>query len=180
MNLEKKIEQLIIDCANNKREAQNALYKMYYSLFMRLCLRYTQSNDEAASVLNEAFLKIFTKINTYTFEGSFEGWMRRIVVNTALDHLKKEKKYSEHLDLEKAEFEFSPVDTTTIEAKEIVKMIQALPAMQSQVFNLFAIEGYSHTEIGTMLDISEANSKWHLFSARKNLQQQLNNQRYEN
>lgn len=180
MNSKKKIKQIIIDCIDNKREAQNALYKTYYSLFMRLCLRYSQSNDEAASILNEAFLKIFTKISTYNFEGNFEGWMRRIVVNTALDHLKKEKKHSEHLDLENAEFEFSTFSIPSIESKEILKMVQALPVMQSQVFNLFAIEGYSHTEIGTMLDMTEATSKWHLFSARKKLQQQLNNHRYEN
>lgn len=167
-------QHIIKGCIDNKREAQKALYEKYYKQFMQVSLRYTSSRDEAAEILNTAFLKIFNKIKTYSGEGNFEGWMRRILVNTALDHLKREKKYYEQANVE--EFVNITYDNRedNLNANDLLKMIHSLPPMQSAVFNLFAIEGYSHREIGEMMNITEANSKWYLFNARKALQEKVN------
>lgn len=174
-------DDIIKGCIENKRESQYLLYKKYYEQCFRICLRYTKSRDEASEILNAAFLKIFSKINSFTSNGDFNGWIYRIVVNTALDHLKANKKYNQQVDIEEADEEFNEFEaSSSIQVKDLLKMIQSLPDMQSQVFNLFAIEGYTHIEIAQMLSISEANSKWHLFNARKTLRNQINNSLDEN
>ena len=166
-------ENIIKGCIENKRVAQYALYKKHNEPFMRICLRYTKSRDEAAEILNSAFLKIFSKINTFSFQGDFEAWMRRIIVNTALDHLKSEKKYYQQADVtELTDLVDSSHDH--LHAEDLLKMINSLPAIQTSVFNLFALEGHSHREIAEILKITEALSKWHLFNARKTLQEMVN------
>lgn len=169
---------LITKCIANNKEAQYALYKHFYASLMRVALRYTSSKDEAADILNNAFLKIFTKLNTYTFEGSLEGWMRKILVNTALNHLKSEKKYYQQKDINDFQDAFVWQDASSLEAEDLLKMIHSLPSPQKEVFNLFALEGYSHKEIAELLHISEATSKWHLFNARKALQEKVNEQHF--
>ena len=167
-------EQIIKDCISNKREAQYALYKLCYQPFIRICLRYTKSKDEASEILNKAFLKIFQKLDTYNSEGSIVGWMQRVVVNTALDHLKSERKYYKQENIEDVSNEqFTEMETTALQSEDLLKMVRSLPTIQSQVFNLFGIEGYTHAEVAEKLDITEATSKWHLFNARKALQNMI-------
>lgn len=168
-------EHIINGCIEQKRDAQYALHKLCYQEFMRICLRYTKSKDEANDIANAAFLKILTKINTYNKQNSFEAWMQRIVVNTALDHLKTEKKYSSQEDLNNAATITNHDNNKNLEANDLLKMLQTLTVEQRNVFNLFAIEGYSHAEIADLLGITEASSKWHLFNARKQLQEMVNN-----
>ena len=156
----------------NNSKAQTQAYQQYASKFLGICMRYIKNEMEAEDVMIEAFMKIFEKIRQFNFQGSFEGWMRRIVVNEALMNIRN-KKMSE-VDLENAQFEASDLQLEgQIEAEDLLKMIDRLPTGYRTVFNLYAIEGYSHAEIGEMLGISEGTSKSQLSRARTFLQEEL-------
>lgn len=177
----KYTEQDLIDgCKANIRTYQEQLYKQYHSLFLKVCARYANDMYDAEQLLQDGFLKIFHNIKRFEGKGSFEGWMRRIMVNCCLDYLKSKytketkkvffpeelsenKKYATHNEaLSKMEFD------------EVLKLIQGLSPMSKTVFNLYVFEGYSHKEIGAMMKISEGTSQWHVNNARKNLQQKIN------
>ncbi|MFT4062425.1 MAG: RNA polymerase sigma factor [Edaphocola sp.] len=175
-------EQAIIDgCRQNDRTLQEHLYKKYYSLFLKLCARYARDMHDAEQLMQDGFLKIFNNIHLYEGKGSFEGWMRRIVVNTCLDYLKS--KYLRHQ--QQVHYPEEMGETLNISAvnpalenmavKDLLALIQTLPPMSRTVFNLFAFEGFSHKEIGSMLDMSEGTSQWHVNNARKSLQQKILN-----
>lgn len=173
-------EQDILEgCRRNERLLQEHLYKKYYSLFLKLCARYAKDMQDAEQLMQDGFLKIFGHINDYSGKGSFEGWMRRIVVNTCLDYLKS--KYLKnsmqlHFPAEIGESSAFSVDNTALDKiamKDMLGIIQTLPPMSRTVFNLFVFDGYSHKEIGAMLDMSEGTSQWHVNNARKNLQQKI-------
>lgn len=173
-------EQDILEgCRRNERLLQEHLYKKYYSLFLKLCARYAKDMQDAEQLMQDGFLKIFGHINDYSGKGSFEGWMRRIVVNTCLDYLKS--KYLKnsmqlHFPTEIGESSAFSVDNTALDKiamKDMLGIIQTLPPMSRTVFNLFVFDGYSHKEIGAMLDMSEGTSQWHVNNARKNLQQKI-------
>ena len=167
-------QELIKGCLENQRQAQYLLYKTFYEQFIRVCRRYIKSECEAKEVLNTAFYKIFSKIHSYAGSGNFTGWMQKIVVNTALDYIKSNKKYSVEVDLEEAEHFSEHKMENSFHPNDLLNMLHSLPENQLQVFNLFAMEGYSHAEIAEQLNISEANSKWLLFNARKKLQALVN------
>jgi RNA polymerase sigma-70 factor, ECF subfamily len=171
------IDRAIVDgCLKRQPQAQEALYRACYPVFMKICLRYTDSYDDAANVLQDAFIKIFMKIETYTGSGDIVGWMRRIVVNSAIDHTRKEKSNSlvsmpdvpDQIDLEEKD-----ESKYVIDEKQLLALIRELPKMQSLVFNLFVMEDYSHQEIADQLSTTVALSKWYLFDARKMLQKKL-------
>ncbi|HRO43002.1 MAG TPA: sigma-70 family RNA polymerase sigma factor [Flavipsychrobacter sp.] len=172
-------KEIIKGCQDNDRVYQEYLYKHYYSLFLKICARYAKSMEDAEQLLNDGFLRIFNNINGFRQSGSFEGWMKRIVVNTCLDYLKsKQLKNAMQISYaasmpEEGNIEVSTQAVHHLEFKELLGMIQTLPPVSKTVFNLYVFDGFSHKEIGTMLDISESTSSWHLHHARNLLQKKL-------
>ena len=169
-------EELVRACLNKNQKAQRKLFEKYSSVMFGVCLRYTSSTNDARDVLQEAFIKVFSKIDNYSFKGSFEGWIRRIVVNTALDFIRKNKKMQLNLSIEDVGYglkknQFVVEDLT---AKELMKIIQNIPAGYRTIFNMYAIEGYSHKEIAQELEISENTSKSQLSRARAVIKKLLN------
>ena len=172
-----KEKEIISGCLQKKRSAQKALYNRYHPMLMGICLRYGKSKTEAEDVLLMGMTRIFKKMNTYTGNGSFEGWMKKIIVNIAIDNYRKNFKYYFHEDIESVTvgeigYDYIP---DNFSVNDIIKTIQQLPAGYRIVFNMFAIEGYSHKEIADKLDISESTSKTQLLKARKKLRQILVN-----
>ncbi len=167
-------EQLIKDCKAGKSKAQRALYEKYASRMLALCFRYTGNQPEAEDVMMNAFFKVFTKIEQFQSQGSFEGWIRRIMVNESLSHIRKHKNMSVEVDIEKAsrQPDIAKIEEN-IAASDLEEMISQLPIGYRTVFNMYAIEGYSHKEISEMLDISESTSKSQLSRARIHLQKKL-------
>ncbi len=167
---EATISKLIQGCIKNDRKSQRLLYEKYFSVMMSISLRYCSNWDESMEVVNSGFLKVFLKIKDYSGKGSFEGWMKRIIINTALDYLKSLKAYTEEInDKNTFEsdffFENNAIDKFSIE--DILKEVQSIPPMSRAVFNLNVMEGYKHKEIAEKLGISEGTSHWHLQNARK-------------
>lgn len=176
-------KEIIEGCRRNERIFQEHLYKNYYNLFLKICARYARDMEDAEQLMQDGFLKIFSHIHDFGFKGSFEGWMRRIMVNTCLDYLKS-KYLKDSLQLRfgpgMMESEVLSVGNEGLEnlrLKEILNLIQQLPPMSRLVFNLFVFEGYAHKEIARMLDMSEGTSQWHVNNARKLLKVQLKNEK---
>lgn len=172
---EDDLQHLVRQCKEGVREAQWALYQRYAEEFYAICLRYAGSAFDAEDFLQEAFVKIFNKLDDYRQQGSFEGWMRRIVVNTAITELRKRHPMVDLEEGMKAGEE--PFNTESIldkmAADELLELIQAMPTGYRTVFNLYALEGYSHQEIAEMCRISPGTSKSQFARARQHLQQQL-------
>ncbi|MGZ8510579.1 MAG: RNA polymerase sigma factor [Chitinophagaceae bacterium] len=166
---------LLEGCLHNSRKAQEGLYRQFYSFAMTIALRYSRDEHDAADILSHAFVKIFKSIRTYdAAKGSLHAWIKRIVVNEGLDHIKSRSRFSENVEVETiAEPEINNAALEEMGADEIMKLIQKLPPATHAVFVLYAVEGFNHREIGERLHISEGTSKWHLSEARKTLQQQL-------
>lgn len=168
---------LLSKCASGHQPSQKQLYDLFAPKLYAICLRYINDQDVAKDVLQEAFIKIFSSLETYRSEGSFEGWVRRITVNIALGHLRKDKeRYA--VDVSKSEevgetFNSESGITDDISAKEILELIQELPIALRQVVNLYIIDGYSHKEISELLGITEDNSKQRLRRGRKALQVEI-------
>ena len=167
-------EKLIEACRKGDSKAQRAIYEKYAPLMFAVCRRYVQEVHEAEDVLVTGFTKVFQKIDQFKSEGSFEGWIRRIMVNQALTHIRKNKSMYLEVEIEKADREpdYSQLQTA-LEVEDLQKLIDRLPAGYKTVFNLYAIEGYSHKEIANQLDISENTSKSQLSRARVHLQKLL-------
>jgi RNA polymerase sigma factor (sigma-70 family) len=152
--------------------AQRKLYDTYSKKLYGISLRYANSEEEAADILQDSFIKIFTKLDTYKFEGSFEGWMRRITTHTAIEYYRKRIEYSEIGNVE-TNINLSTTEDLSLEEDDILKLIQNMPNGYRMVFNMYAIEGYSHQEIALMLKISEGTSKSQLARARQYLQREI-------
>ena len=167
-------EELIKQCVRNQPKAQRQVYETYSSLMYGVCLRYIKEPESAEEIMITGFTKIFDKINQFKFEGSFEGWMRRVMVNESLTYIRKNKYMYLEVDIEKADRE---PDLTylgnELAAEDLLKMIQQLPMGYRTVFNLYAIEGYSHREIANQLGVSENTSKSQLSRARSLLKRYL-------
>ena len=154
-------EVLLRGCIIKDPLAQQELYQRYSPRMLSVCYRYAKSREDAEDMLQEGFIKIFTQINQFEQRGSLEGWMLRIVVHTCINHLKKYKKFNDHVDLVHAgnlvsNEEYLP---GMLQAKQIIECIRQLPIGYRTVLNLYAIEGYSHKEIGKLLDIEESTSR---------------------
>lgn len=160
-------KEIIEGCLANKASAQEDLYNLYSRRMMSVCLRYTKSRFEAEDIFHEAFVKVFKNIS-YWKGGSFEGWVRRIFVNTAINHYHKNKKFFDHVDASEAEFNIPSLDDAIshISTQELLQLINKLPEGYRLIFNLYAIEGYSHKEIASMLNIAEGTSKSQLSKAK--------------
>ncbi len=151
------MEQLIQKCITNNRKAQNELYKLYAPKMLSMCVRYTNSREEAEEVLMNGFIKVYIKLDSFSAEGNFEGWMRRIFIREALNYRKKFKLKWTRLSLLEID---SPIKESDFsEAEFLLRKLQSLPKGYKNVFNLFAIEGYKHREIAELLNISENTSK---------------------
>jgi RNA polymerase sigma factor (sigma-70 family) len=161
-------------CKRQNRDAQHSLYEFYSGKMYTLCCRYIKNKMEAEDVLVVAFTKIFERIDQYKGEGSFEGWIRKVMVNESLGYLRKNKNMYLETDIEAADREpnYEKLDSQ-LEADDLMKMIEALPTGYRIVFNLFAVDGYSHQEIADQLGISENTSKSQLSRARALLQKRL-------
>lgn len=167
--------KLIELCKSEDRNAQKKLYNLYSRKLFALCYRY--SKNEAEDILQISFIKIFKNINKYEGTGSFEGWIKRITVNTAITefHKKNVLKHSgDILDYEETSIDENNINALSqLTAEELLNMINDLPDIYRVTFNLYAIEGYKHHEIAEMLNISEGTSKSHISRARKMLQDKL-------
>ena len=154
-------EALLQGCLKNNAVAQRELYERYSPKMMAVCYRYAHSREDAEDMLQEGFIKVFSQIHSFENRGAFEGWIRRIIVHTCINILKKNKKFSESVDLIHASSlqvreENIP---SIIQAKQVIECIRVLPIGYRTVLNLYAIEGYSHKEIAGMLDIEESTSR---------------------
>ncbi len=168
-------ETLIAGCLKGDNKSQKALYERYAPKMHTVCLRYIKDCGEAEGTMLNGFMKVFDKIAQFKSEGSFEGWIRRIMVNESLSYIRKHKAMYLEVDIDKAanEPDFNSLDNH-LEADDLLAMIQRLPIGYQTVFNLYAIEGYSHKEIAAQLGISENTSKSQLSRARALLKSYLN------
>lgn len=163
-------------CYKNKRKSQKRLYKKYYAYGMSITLRYADSRDEAAQILNDAFMKVLTNIKKYDSNRPFKPWLRRIIVNTAINHYHKKNRnkiYSLTKTMEKEKLKIDEHITSGIAYAELLEMVQKLTPGYRTVFNLYVIEGYKHREIAEKLGISIGTSKSNLSKAKKKLQSML-------
>src|SRR3982751_1376226 len=154
-------EALLHGCLKNDASAQRELYHKYSSKMLAVCYRYAHNKEDAEDMLQEGFIKVFSQIHTFEGRGALEGWVRRIVVHTCINILKKNKRFNESVDLIHANSiqvreESIP---SIMQAKEVVECIRLLPIGYRTVLNLYAIEGFSHKEISIMLDIEESTSR---------------------
>ena len=169
-------EELINLCRKGDRSAQKTLYEKYSSKMYGVSLRYVRNEAEAEDITITSFVKVFSKLDQFKSEGSFEGWIRRIVVNESLGYIRKNNNMYLEVDIEYADREPNYDSLgTRLEAEDLLKLVQQLPVGYRTVFNLYAIEGYSHQEIADQLGISENTSKSQLSRARALLQKQLLN-----
>ena len=167
-------EELIVGCIDNDRYCQEEMYRRHFSLAMRIVRRYTQDEETQLHIVNEGFMRVFTKISKYKGTGSFEGWLGKLVFHEVSNHFRKKQ----------SNFKFIEVDASheqathnqglaSLEYQDLQAEIRALPEASQKVFVKFAIEGYSHKEIGEQLNISEGTSKWHVSNARSILKKRL-------
>jgi RNA polymerase sigma factor (sigma-70 family) len=162
-------------CKSNDRQAQSELYNLFASKMYALCLRYARDQDEANDMLQNGFIKVFRKCEMYEGKGSLEGWIRRVMVNTAIESLRKNKiQFLSTDQLTAREMEFSSTASLNhLDYKDLLNIIKRLPMGYRTVFNLYAIEGYNHKEISEMLNISEGSSKSQLSRARNWLKERI-------
>src|SRR6476620_7670178 len=154
-------EALLQGCIQNKAVAQKALYDKYCAKMLAVCYRYAHNREDAEDMLQEGFIKVFSQIHTFENRGAFEGWIRRIIVHTCINILKKNKKFNESVDIIHANSLQMREDAipSIMQAKQVIECIRLLPIGYRTVLNLYAIEGFSHREIGGMLDIEESTSR---------------------
>ena len=165
-----EVDKLIDGCRKGRHKDQEALYKHFYGYAMGICLRYAKNKDEASEMLNDAFLKIFNKLSTYDSTKLFKAWLGRIVVNTSIDYYRREHKHDNQGPIEKAGREENDSDAIDqLSTEDLLKLIRQLPDNYRIVFNLYEIEGYSHDEISTLLQMPVGSSKSNLSRAKQRL-----------
>jgi RNA polymerase sigma factor (sigma-70 family) len=175
-----ELEEILKGCKSGDRKAQKWLYDRFADEMFGTCLYYSKDYTEAEDTLHEGFMKVFLKIDQFEFKGSLAGWIKRIMINTALEKFRKQYPLYATGDEIEEENDIDPERVISdLTATDIVKMIQELPPKYKMVFNLYAIDGYSHKEIGKMLDISEGTSKSNLSRARNILQSRVKTEYYK-
>lgn len=168
-------DEIIRGCIGGERKFQRLLFDKYAATMLGVCIRYFRNIEEAEDAMQEGFIKVYANIDKFRFEGSFEGWIRRIMINTALNYYRSNLKHYFHSDIEETE------DRVILEkefnqdfyVEDLLKIVRDLPPGYQMIFNLFEIEGYSHKEIAEILNISKNTSKSQLLKARKLLQKKL-------
>ncbi len=167
--------EIVKACLEGDREKQGLLYEKYAPLMLGVCMRYFRDRDEAQDALQEGFIRVFTKLRSFKEKGSLEGWIRRVIINTALNYYRGNIKHYYHDDINEME-EFIEDDKAVgdqFEREDLLNIIKSLPDGYRIVFNLYEVDGYSHKEIAEMLNISANTSKSQLLKARKQLQKKL-------
>lgn len=166
--------EIVYRCLQLDTLAQNELYRRYTGKMMAVCMRYARNRENAADIMQDGFVKVFLNLKSFKGEGSFEGWMKRIMINTALKQYRKDLKFKNDTDIEAAySLTFDNQIVSNLSTKELLNHVQALPDGYRTIFNLYVLEGYQHNEIGEMLHISEGTSKSQLSRARTYLMQQI-------
>ncbi len=172
-------EDLVKGCIRNDRRVQEQLYKQYCGAMLALCISYTKKQEDAVEVLQDGFLKIFQQIEKFdATKSSLYTWMRTIMIRTAIDFLRKDKRAPQQIEWQ--EVHDPAIDADVLQrmsAQQILHLLHQLPETTRAVFNLFVTEGFSHREIGQYLQISEGTSKWHLSEARKHLTGYIKNEK---
>lgn len=183
MESKEELNYIIDGCIRNKRKHQEKLFKLYYGKMMGVALRYTKDNDTAQEIVQNSFIKIYDKLNTFEKEGSFFNWITRIVINTSIDAIRKSKKEpfkfgDEYIFVEESsEDRDEELDVSNYNSNIILEAIQELSPAYQTVFNLYVVEDYKHKEISEILGISEGTSKSNLSKAKNNLQKILLNKK---
>ena len=161
-------QQLVRDCIKGDPTAQRQLYDAFAEQMLAVCYRYSKSMSDAEDILQEGFVKVFRNLHQYRFQGEFGGWIRRIMVNTAINYLKRHSRYQQELSF--MDTSLHPVSDdnaqASLQAKELAELIRQLPPGYQIIFNLHAVEGYSHVEIGKILGINEGTSRSQYSRAR--------------
>lgn len=176
MDLENKklLSPILKGCQRGEGSAQKELYKALLRYGMSICLKFSKNEEEAKEIVNDAFMKIFTKLDLYDTGHSFKSWARRIFINSSIDYYRRNHKYSNVIDIAEAPTaSVSVAAPENLEREDILKMVQQLPPSYRVVFNLYIVEGYKHHEIAEMLDISIGASKSNLSKAREKLRSML-------
>ena len=172
------IKKIVKGCIKGDRNMQKVLYERYYSKMMSVCYRYAKDSDEAKDLLHDGFMKIFKNLHKYNFSGSFEGWIRRLMINASIDHYRKNKNifslFDANMEMDVADKESGEEDIySSFNTQMILEAVQNLSPAYRTVFNMYAIEGYSHKEIAEKLNINIGTSKSNFAKARMNLRKQL-------
>lgn len=172
---------LIKECVKGNAKAQRFLFDKFAPKMLTVCIRYAKNKSDAEDVLQDAFIKVFNKISEFKNEGSLEGWIRRIMVNTSLDQIRKNSKFSNDTDLEAVSYKLENNDFTfeNLVSEDLLKLINSMPNGYRVVFNMFAIEGYSHQEIASTLGVTENTSKSQYLRARSFLKNELEKINFE-
>ncbi len=168
-----ELEQLIQGCIRNERSAQEKLYRLFYPKMMALVKRYIDDEMQAEEIMNNGYLRAFQKIKQYNFQGSFEGWLRKIVFHAVADYVKQNTRYSDKVLLVEKDELVHKDHADKLYYDQLIQLVQALPGATRTVFNMYVMEGFTHKEIGTMLGISEGTSKWHLSEGRRVLKERI-------
>lgn len=164
----------------NDRYWQEQLYRRFFPAMMKMCMRRTDDEDEAMTIVNNGFLRVFKKIHLYSFKGSLEGWIRRLVWHSLADFYRERQKYVHFLVFEERDEPVNSSPASQLFAEDILRMVDSLPPASAEVFRLYAIEGYSHAEVAERMGISEGTSKWHLSMARQKLRDLIHQQELKN
>lgn len=168
-----ELQELIQGCIRNERAAQEKVYRLFYSRMMAVVRRYIDQQEQAEEVLNNGFLRAFQKVEQYTFQGSFEGWLRKIVFHSVSDYVKQNIRYSEHIVLAEKDEYIHKDHADRLYYNQLLELVQSLPDATRTVFNMYVMEGFAHKEIGKILGISEGTSKWHLSEGRRLLKEKI-------
>jgi RNA polymerase sigma factor (sigma-70 family) len=170
-----ELSLLIKECIAHSRSAQKRLYDAYSPEAYGTIKKYVFNNETIAKeILNDTFFKVFKDLGQYSFQGAFEGWIRRIVINTVADHLRRNLRHEQ--PIKEIQPEDAYIDSQSVENlshKELLKIIETLPDTQREIFNLFVFENYSHKEISKLLNINHNNCRWHLNDARRRLKEKI-------
>ena len=168
-----ELEQLIQGCIRNERGAQERLYRLFYPRMLAVVKRYIDMDEQAEEVMNNGFLRAFQKIKQYNFQGSFEGWLRKIVFHAVADYVKQNARYSSQILLVEKDQYVHHDHADKLYYDQLLKLVQGLPDATRAVFNMYVMDGFTHKEIGNILGISEGTSKWHLSEGRRALKEKI-------
>jgi RNA polymerase sigma factor (sigma-70 family) len=166
---------LVTECVKSNPRAQQALFERFAPKMFTVCLRYAKNKEQAEDILQDGFVKVFAKITAFKMEGSLEGWIRRVMVNTALDQIRKNVKSLGEISTDDVAYKLDSNDfiAENLMAEDLMKLIQSMPEGYKVVFNMFAIEGYSHAEIAEQLGVTESTSKSQYSRARAYLRERI-------
>jgi len=173
-------KELVEGCIQNDRRCQEVLYRKFFPKMIQMCMRNTNDRDIAMEIVNNGMLKVFKKLHTFKFSGSLEGWIRKIVYHSLADYFKKHSKYLHFLVLEEKDDVVHEKSVSNLFYEDLLSLVGRLPDNTQEVFRLYAIEGFSHKEIGQQMGLSEGTSKWHLSSARKQLKEMIEKTNFSN